>query len=195
VERGPGRPLGFYESLFGGTGAGAVPRWPRGASAAPLRRSGPLLGGGRCPVPPATYGISPPRVAHDPPSPSVGALGSRSPPRSPPPLPPVSRVDAQEDMQAPCLSSACPWSAAAQQHSCSAFAKEAFQGGLVSQKPHKNQRADSSKCLLLAWKPKSFQPPMWGQHLLGVIMRCLNERMTQAGYTGVILISLFCYLR
>ena len=123
------------------------------------------------------------------------ALGSRSPPRSPPPLPPVSRVDAQEDMQAPCLSSACPWSAAAQQHSCSAFAKEAFQGGLVSQKPHKNQRADSSKCLLLAWKPKSFQPPMWGQHLLGVIMRCLNERMTQAGYTGVTLISLFCYLR
>ena len=146
-------------------------------------------------MPPPTYGISPPRVAHDPPSPSVGALGSRSPPRSPPPLPPVSRVDAQEDMQAPCLSSACPWSAAAQQHSCSAFAKEAFQGGLVSQKPHKNQRADSSKCLLLAWKPKSFQPPMWGQHLLGVIMRCLNERMTQAGYTGVILISLFCYLR
>jgi len=104
-------------------------------------------------------------------------------------------VRREEDMQAPCLSSACPWSAAAQQHSCSAFAKEAFQGGLVSQKPHKNQRADSSKCLLLAWKPKSFQPPMWGQHLLGVIMRCLNERITQVGYTGVILISLFCYLR
>ena len=54
----------------------------------------------------------------------------------------------------PVLEQRWPRSAAAQEQSYSAFAEMAFQGGLVCS--HKNQRADSSKCLLVAWKPKSF---------------------------------------
>ena len=70
-------------------------------------------------------------------------------------------MGAQEEMQAQCLSSTWPWSAAAQEQSYSAFAKMAFQGGLVCS--HKTHRANSSKCLLISWKPKSFRPPIWGQ--------------------------------
>ena len=64
-----------------------------------------------------------------------------------------ARMGAQEEMQAQSLSSTRPWSAAAQEQSYSAFAKMAFQDGLVCS--HKNQGADPSKCLLIAWKPKS----------------------------------------
>ena len=103
-------------------------------------------------------------------------------------------MGAQEEMQAQSLSSTRPWSAAAQEQSYSAFAKMAFQDGLVCS--HKNQGADPSKCLLIAWKPKSFQPSIWGQPGGNISwVWCLSERMTQAGYTRVILISLFCYFR
>ena len=82
-------------------------------------------------------------------------------------------MGAQEEMQPQRLSSAWPWSAAAQEQRYSALAEMAFQGGLVcggqggylgsvgslgSVLTKSRGLAGSSKSLVIAWKPKPFWP-------------------------------------